>query len=231
MYSRGLLRACSLGILLNGNYLVYAGESSPFQRYDNNLTLGYYNVIYGDGDSTGGIDIHAEALLDMGLWLSAGAGYVLYYNRTSSVLNKVTGASLAINAGYAFLTLENRLNLIPYVRMQHIGQSLSTGYDSSQVDYTDAYGPGLITEYDAIRDTLKFRFDTNVLFSNTKSSFVSPNNYPDQSNTNTLWSFSPSIQYNITKVLTTQFIYSYTINTYNPSMSANTFDFRIGIIY
>ncbi|WP_158649273.1 hypothetical protein [Aquella oligotrophica] len=47
------MRISLLVVLLNGSCLVYAAESSPFQRYDNNLTLGYYNVIYGDGDSTG----------------------------------------------------------------------------------------------------------------------------------------------------------------------------------
>lgn len=228
----GKARVFGLTLLmgLDSSTLVFAG-TNPFQQYDNNLMLGYNNTIFGDGDSTGGFEITAEALLDMNLWLSAGAGYALYYNRSSSVLNKMTGANLYIAAGYAFPVLDNSINLIPYVKAQHQGQSLSTGYDTSQVDYTDAYGPGLITEYDAIRDTLKFRFDVNVLFANTKSSFVSPNNYPDQSNTNTLWGFSPSIQYNITKILTTQFIYTYTINTYNPSMSANTFDFKIGIIY
>lgn len=33
------MRVSSLAILLNGSCLVYAGESSPFQRYDNNLNL------------------------------------------------------------------------------------------------------------------------------------------------------------------------------------------------
>lgn len=209
---------------------IYA-DGNPFQVYDNNLMLGYNNTIYDSGNSSGGFNLQGEALLDVGIWLSGTAGYMLYYNRSSSVLNKVTGANLGISAGYAFPVANNRINLIPYATAQHIGQSLSTGYDMSQVDYIDGYGVGFISEYDVIQKTLKLRLNLGVMAQNTKTSYVSPENYPDTSSQNSLWVINPSIQWNITKIITSQFSYGYSINSVNSNLNANVFNIAVGIVY
>ena len=101
---------------------------------------------------------------------------------------------------------------------------------SSAVSYSDAYGLGLLTEYDIIPRNLKVRLNTNFMSQNTKTSFVGSAYQPDVSSYTTFINVVPSIQWNITERLTTQFTYAHTINTLNMN-NINTINFSLGLLF
>ena len=204
-------------------------DTSPFQIYDNNAMVGYYNAVEGNGDSGGGFALNVEALLDNNIWLSANGGYLLYVARAAVPLNKITGASFGLSGGYAF-PIAKSLNLIPFISAEHNGLSMSNGSASSAVSYSDAYGLGLLTEYDIIPKNLKARLNTNFMSQNTKTSFVGSGYHPDISSYTTFITIAPSIQWNITDPLTTQFTYANTTNTLNMN-NANTINFSLGLLF
>ncbi len=224
---------CGIRVALVGIFTVscsfLAHAKSPFQYYDNNAMIGYYNTVQANGDSAGGFAIDTEALLDNNLWFAANAGYLLYVARAAVPLNKITGAELGLSAGYAF-PIGQRFNLIPFASAEHNGLSMSNGSTSSAVSYSDAYGLGLMSEYDIIPKNLKARLNTNFMTQNTKTSFVSATSQPDISSYTTRVNISPSMQWNITERLTTQVTYAYTINTLNMN-NTNTVNFSLGLLF
>ena len=207
-----------------------AVAKSPFQYYDNNAVIGYYNTVEASGDSSGGFALNVEALLDNNLWLSGNAGYMLYVARANVPLNKITGAEFGLSAGYAF-PIGQKFNFIPFASAKHNGLSMSDGSTSSAVFYSDAYGLGLISEYDIIPKNLKARLNTNFMSQNTKTSFVGEVSEPDISSYTTFVNIAPSLQWDITERLTTQFTYIHTINTLNYNDNLNTVNFSLGLLF
>ena len=223
-----ICRVVLAGIVGLSSNLVYA--ENPFQVYDNKAMLGYSNSVQANGDSYGGFTLNVEALFDNNVWLAANSGYLLYVARANSPLNKITGAELGIKVGYAF-QIGQRYNLIPFASANHDGTSISSGSTMSVVSYSDAYGAGLIQEYDIFPKALKFRFNTNFATQNTKTTYVSPVSMPDMPGYTTFINVAPSLQWNITDRVTTQFTYAYSINTLNFSNNTGTVNFSLGILF
>ncbi len=208
--------------------LAYA--ENTFKVYDNNAMLGYSNSVQANGDSFGGFTLNVEALFDNNIWLAANSGYLLYVARANSPLNKITGAELGVMAGYAF-QIGQRYNLIPFVSANHDGTSISSGSTMSVVSYSDAYGAGLIQEYDIFPKELKFRLNTNFATQNTKTTYVSAVSMPDMPEYTTFINVAPSLQWNITDRVTTQLAYMYSINTLTFSNNTGTVNFSLGILF
>lgn len=221
--------------------MVLANESSPFQRFDNNISAGIAGISSPGNYWASNLNANGQALFNNGVWLDVFATTKLSFNfdnnsnsSVSKTYNNSSASSFGLNGGYAVL-INNRYNIIPHIGFYYANQLMAINENSIQQfiieDPSYNYSMGVKNEMILIPSVLKIALDLNFnigdhasVVPNSSDGSLGHYNY-------TLFTFTanPSIQWNFSERFAVMGYYQFNYNFSN-SMSAPNVDYSdVGI--
>lgn len=210
-----------------------ANESSPFQKFDNNISAGIAVISSPGNYWASNLNATGQALFDNGVWLNLLAGTKLSFNfdnnnnsSVSKTYNNSSASSFGLTGGYAFL-VDGKYNLIPHIGFSYTNQLLAVNENSIQQfiieDPAYNYSFGLKNEMIIIPAKLKIALDLNFNIGDHQSVVPNSDNGSLGHYNYTLYTFTatPAIQWNFAERFTIIGYYQFNYNFSNSMSSPN----------
>jgi len=212
---------------------LFAAESSPFQKFDNNISVGAALVSSPGNYWASALNANGQALFSNGVWLNVIASTKLSFNfanndnsNISKTYNNSSGSNFGLSGGYAFL-FANKYNVIPHVGFAYSNQLLAVNEDSIQQfiieDPSFNWSFGVKNELIAIPNSLKLGLDLSFNYGDHRAVVPNSNDGSLGHYNYSLYTLSvtPSVQWNFSERFTMIGYYQFNYNFSNSSNPPN----------
>ncbi len=169
-----MMKNCYLGVLLFAvGFNVYATESNPFVKFDNNVSAGL--ALGSNGIFNNLAPMLSGTLLQKNFWLNVEVMGTINYQATATDPSRISsGMDISAKLGYSIIIGD--VNLIPYIGISYANTTNELHYDSSPIftyNQSDmSFSIGLKPEL-ALGNKVKLSLDSSI--TSSSQSEILPN--------------------------------------------------------